>query len=82
MESKILVVDDEREMADLVGLYLENEGFQVFKFYSAMGALACAGTEGPGNLRLSVKNPPATVFSKASLNVISVRLPRRYLSST
>ena len=29
MNEKILVVDDEKEIADLVKLYLENEGFQV-----------------------------------------------------
>lgn len=29
----ILVVDDEKEIADLVELYLKNENFHVFKFY-------------------------------------------------
>jgi two-component system response regulator VanR len=38
---RILVVDDEREIADLVALYLENEGCEVFKFYDAAEALAC-----------------------------------------
>ena len=41
MKEKILVVDDEPEIADLVALYLENEDFQVFKFYSAREALNC-----------------------------------------
>ena len=36
MSEKILIVDDEQEIADLVALYLENENFQVFKFYSAI----------------------------------------------
>ena len=31
MNEKILVVDDEREIGELVSLYLENEGFQVSK---------------------------------------------------
>lgn len=35
----ILVVDDEKEIADLVELYLKNEGFQVFKFYNGCDAL-------------------------------------------
>ena len=39
MSEKILIVDDEQEIADLVALYLENENFQVFKFYSARDAL-------------------------------------------
>ena len=35
MPDNILVVDDEREIADLVELYLQNENYAVFKFYSA-----------------------------------------------
>ena len=38
MQDKILIVDDEQEIADLVSLYLTNEGFQVFKFYNAADA--------------------------------------------
>ena len=41
MPDNILVVDDEREIADLVELYLQNENYTVFKFYSAREALAC-----------------------------------------
>lgn len=41
MSEKILIVDDEREIADLVELYLQNENYTVFKFYSAKDALAC-----------------------------------------
>ena len=36
MQKNILVVDDEHEIADLVELYLKNEGFTVFKFETAM----------------------------------------------
>lgn len=45
MTEKILIVDDEREIADLVSLYLENENFTVFKFYNAADALACIAKE-------------------------------------
>lgn len=45
MEAKILVVDDEKEIADLVALYLESEGFTVFKYYEAAGALKCIREE-------------------------------------
>lgn len=38
-QEKILIVDDEREIADLVSLYLENEGFQTYRFYNAEDAL-------------------------------------------
>lgn len=42
---KILVVDDEKEIADLVEIYLCNEGFDVRKFYRAEGVLDCIRTE-------------------------------------
>lgn len=35
MGEKILVVDDEREIADLVAVYLENEYYTVFRYYTA-----------------------------------------------
>ena len=41
MSESILIVDDEREIADLVALYLENEGFRVVKCYDGKSALAC-----------------------------------------
>lgn len=41
MSDRILIVDDEREIADLVELYLQNENFTVYKYYSAQEALAC-----------------------------------------
>lgn len=45
MADKILIVDDEQEIADLVALYLENENFTVFKFYTASDALHCIQNE-------------------------------------
>lgn len=45
MEEKILVVDDEKEIADLVEVYLKNDGFKVCKFYNATEALACVAHE-------------------------------------
>lgn len=41
MGEKILVVDDEQEIADLVAVYLESERYQVYKCYTAKEALAC-----------------------------------------
>lgn len=41
MSANILVVDDEREIADLVELYLKNENFTVYKYYRAQEALKC-----------------------------------------
>ena len=44
MPDKILVVDDEVEIADLIEVYLNNENYSVFKFYSAKEALECINT--------------------------------------
>lgn len=41
MTDKILVVDDEPEITDLVELYLKNENYEVYKFYCAQDALEC-----------------------------------------
>lgn len=37
----ILVLDDEKEIADLVELFLINEGYRVFKFYESESAMQC-----------------------------------------
>ncbi len=39
MAEKILIVDDEKEIADLIEVYLRDENYSVFKFYSALDAL-------------------------------------------
>ena len=39
MADKILVVDDEKEIVDLVSLYLKNEGYEVTALYSGSDAL-------------------------------------------
>jgi len=44
MNEKVLIVDDEQEISDLVELYLKNENYTVFKFYSAQQALNCIRT--------------------------------------
>lgn len=44
MSNKILVVDDEHEIADLIEVYLKNENYTVFKFYTAKEALECINT--------------------------------------
>ena len=41
MSNKIMVVDDEHEIADLIEVYLKNENYEVFKFYSPKDALMC-----------------------------------------
>lgn len=41
MTEKVLVVDDERDIADLLEVYLRNENYDVYKYYSAREALEC-----------------------------------------
>lgn len=44
MDAKVLIVDDEQEIADLIEVYLRNENFEVYKFFSASEALSCIET--------------------------------------
>lgn len=39
MNEKILVVDDERELADLLEVYLKNDVYTVYKYYNGRDAL-------------------------------------------
>ncbi len=41
MSEQILVVDDEKELADLIEIYLKNDGYTVYKFYNGVDALEC-----------------------------------------
>ncbi|MDE7015961.1 MAG: VanR-ABDEGLN family response regulator transcription factor [Lachnospiraceae bacterium] len=41
MGEAILIVDDEKEIADLLELYLQNDGYTVYKFYNGTDALRC-----------------------------------------
>lgn len=45
MDERILVVDDEKEITDLVALYLEGEGFQVQKCYTGTDGLRLVESE-------------------------------------
>lgn len=51
MNARILVVDDEKEIADLVEVCLSNEGFEVAKFFNGTDALNYAQS---GNIDLAV----------------------------
>lgn len=63
MGETIFVVDDEQAIADLVGLYLENENFTVRKFCCARDALACLETETPDLAVLDVMLPDMDGFA-------------------
>lgn len=40
-KKNILIVDDEKEITDLLEVYLKNEGYEVFKFYCGNDAWRC-----------------------------------------
>ena len=63
MNVNILVVDDEQEIADLVELYLKNENYTVFKFYSAREALRCIERERIDLAVLDVMMPEVSGFT-------------------
>lgn len=66
MSEKILVVDDEKEIADLVALYLQNEGYQVYKFYTAAEALECIGKNQLDMAVLDIMLPEMSGFELCS----------------
>lgn len=41
MAESVLIVDDEKEIADLIEVYLKNDGYTVYKFYNGIEALKC-----------------------------------------
>lgn len=45
MNENILIVDDEKEIADLIEVYLKNDGYKVHKFYNGTDALKCVESE-------------------------------------
>ncbi len=63
MAEKILIVDDEKEISDLVAVYLQNENYSVFKFYSAKEALACIETTDLDLAILDIMLPDMDGFS-------------------
>lgn len=62
MPERILIVDDEKEIADLVAVYLENEDFTVFKCYTAKAALECIVKEDLDLAILDVMLPDMSGF--------------------
>ena len=53
----IVVVDDEANIADLVGLYLEREGFRVLKCATGSAGLEAFETHRPRLMVLDVGSP-------------------------
>jgi len=63
MPDKILVVDDEHEIADLIEVYLTNENYEVLKFYSPKDVLVCVEEAKPDLAILDVMMPDMNGFT-------------------
>ena len=62
MSESILVVDDEREIADLLEVYLTNDGYTVHKCYNGADALASVAEMPPDLALLDVMLPDMSGF--------------------
>lgn len=62
MKEKILIVDDEKEIADLVALYLTNEGYYVYQCQNGKEALECVANEKLDMAILDVMLPDMSGF--------------------
>lgn len=63
MAETVLIVDDEKEIAELVELYLKNEGFRVCKAYSAAQAMEIVAGEDVSLALLDVMLPDTDGFT-------------------
>lgn len=63
MSNSIIVVEDEAEIADLLELYLSNDGFAVRKFNNAADALESIEADCPDLVLLDIMLPDADGFS-------------------
>ena len=63
MREKILIVDDEKEIADLVECYLQNEDFIIYKYYDSREAWECIVKETPDLAVMDVMMPEIDGFT-------------------
>lgn len=63
MMGNILVVDDEQSIADLIGVYLKSENYNIFKFYNGKDAIKCIDSEKIDLAILDVMLPDMDGFS-------------------
>ena len=63
MAANILIVDDEKEIADLIELYLINDGCTVHKFYNGADALSYINAQSPDLAILDIMLPDIDGFT-------------------
>jgi len=82
MERKILVVDDERPIVDILKFNLEKEGFEVLTADNGLSALECALTQSPDLILLDIMLPKMDGFDvcrkiREKLNVPIIMITAR-----
>lgn len=82
MAHRILVVDDEKKIVDIVKAYLEREGYSVTGAYDGKAALALARTEAPDLIVLDLMLPEVSGWDvcrtlRAESNVPIIMLTAR-----
>lgn len=75
MSEKILVIDDERDIANLLEVYLQNENYIVYKYYCAKDAMPCIENEDIDLAILMLCSRIWTAFLCASLFVKNILIP-------
>ncbi len=84
MANKIMVVDDEPDVVDLVRLVLESDGFQVVPAYSGKEALEKIGKEMPDLVLLDIMMPQMDgweVYSRIRANPKTKDVPVAMLTA-
>ena len=64
---KILIIDDEQDIADLLEVYLKNENYVVHKFYCATDAMSCIESGDIDLAILDIMLPDMNGFSLCQL---------------
>ena len=67
MSEKILIIDDEQDIADLLEVYLKNENYIVYKFYCATDAMLCSESGDIDLAILDIMLPDMNGFSLCQL---------------
>lgn len=67
MSERILIIDDEKEITDLIEVFLQNEGYQVFKVYSAETSSKIIQTESFDLAIIDVMLPDGNGFDLCKL---------------
>jgi CheY-like chemotaxis protein len=84
MATRILVVDDDREMVELIQLFLNNAGYETLAAYSGEGALEQAFQEKPDLILLDIMMPKIDgweVFRRIKNDPVAGEIPIIFLTA-